>query len=75
MKVWELMQELSKAPAGADVKVDLTATMQADCDGTFRSEDLFLIQGGDAEVIDSNGDSMGWLSSISEASDDSEDPE
>ena len=67
MKVYQLMTILEKAPAGAEVVVNMTATLNAGVESADIDGDQFLISAGDAEVIDTNGDPIGWLSTLAEA--------
>ena len=66
MKVYEMMNILSEAPSGAEVAVELCSTMRSEVVNMFLDDETFVISGGDAEVIDSEGDSMGYLSGISD---------
>jgi len=70
MKVYQLMILLEKAPAGAEVVVNMTATLNAPVEYASTDDGEFIITGGDAEVIDPNGDSIGWLSGLAEACED-----
>ena len=77
MKVYELMNELQKAPAGAEVVVGMCATLNAgivsvDTASESPSDGRFgqvIITGGDAEVINEEGDSLGNLSDLASAED------
>jgi hypothetical protein len=72
MKVYQLMTILEKAPAGAEVVVNMSTTLNATVESVETSDGELVITGGDAEVIDTNGDSMGWLSEISNVEEESE---
>jgi hypothetical protein len=67
MKVYQLMTLLEKAPAGAEVLVGMTGTLNAEVEGAEIDGEQVILTGGDAEVIDSNGDPIGWLSTLTEA--------
>jgi hypothetical protein len=66
------MTILEKAPAGAEVVVNMSTTLNATVESVETSDGELVITGGDAEVIDTNGDSMGWLSEISNVEEESE---
>lgn len=68
MKVYELIAKLQKAKAGADVVVGMHSTLNAACEHVqieFDDDDdcgQVIITGGDAELIDENGNETGLLS-------------
>lgn len=73
MKVYQLMTLLEKAPAGAEVLVQMSGTLNASVEcANIEGDEQFVITGGDAEVIDSNGETIGWLSGLTEAESESE---
>jgi hypothetical protein len=66
MKVYELIEALLKAPAGADVGVCMMNTLNSDVESvdTDSNDTYVFIHAGDAQVIDDNGDDMGLLSEL-----------
>lgn len=64
MKVYQLMNLLEAAPAGADVKLTLHGTGFAVVECAHVQDKIFLISGADVEVIDDNAQSMGMLSEL-----------
>ena len=70
MKVYELISKLQKAPAGAEVVVGMTATLNASLEDVgieLRDEEYgqIILTGGDAQVISDDGDELGYLSELS----------
>lgn len=70
MKVWELIAKLSECPAGANVNVGISQTLNAPAN-EFESEDgeVNIRSTEDVEVCDDNGNAQ-WLSSLCASSDD-----
>ena len=62
MKVFELMQELAKAPAGADVYMNMESTLNTNLQSFGFDADGVYLTGGDPEVLDENGNTCGKLS-------------
>lgn len=64
MKVWELIAELSKCPAGANVNVGISQTLNAPAN-QFECEDgeVNIRSTEDVEVCDDDGNTR-WLSSL-----------
>lgn len=72
MKVYQLMNLLEKAPAGMDVVVGLAHTLNAEVVG-HEQDEVFILTGGDAELIDDDGNSKGYLSQWAEPEEASDD--
>lgn len=73
MKVYELIAKLQKAPAGAEVVVGMTATLNADLEHVNIEDNgeecgQMILTGGDAQLISDNGDEMGYLSELAAGS-------
>lgn len=65
MKVWELIAELSKVRSGAEVVVSMHGTNNSEVIGTsYADDDTFEITGGDAQLVDDDGNECQWLSAI-----------
>ena len=59
MQVWQLMEQLSKCPAGANVNVGITSTLNVPAD-SFDCDDneVSIRSSSDVEVCDDNGDTQ-----------------
>lgn len=66
MKVYELINELSKCPAGDEVYVSMTATAtsELECVDKDAMAESVLLGGGDAQLIDEDGEELGLLSEM-----------
>ena len=69
MKVYQLMSLLEKFPAGAEVVVGMRSTQNSELKNVDRCDDgsphgQVVITGGDAEVINEDGDTVGFLSEL-----------
>lgn len=64
MMNYELMKELAKLPAGAPVYVQLPRTMNAGIEDVVGDDESIIINCGDVEVVDANGDSLGNISEL-----------
>lgn len=73
MKVYELIEILTKAQAGAEVMVAMQTTPATSIESAQVGIYQVTISGGDPMLFDSNGDEMGLLSKVTEAEDDSGD--
>ena len=58
------MTLLEKAPAGAEVVVNGYNTLNSKVEAFENGIDEVVISGGDAEVIDDNGETLGLLSEV-----------
>jgi len=67
MKVWELMAELAKVPAGLEVKVSVCSTLEVEIEEVDVDDERVHLQGGDVELVNTSGDIMGYLSELSDA--------
>lgn len=64
MKVWELIASLSKCPAGADVNVGISATLNVGAtDFEFDDGEVSIRSSNDVECCKDNGDTA-WLSRL-----------
>lgn len=64
MKVWELIAKLSECPAGANINVGVSSTLNASADTFERDDNEVIIRSSeDVEVCDDDGDTV-WLSSL-----------
>lgn len=64
MKVWELIAELSKCPAGAEVNVGINATLNVGAtDFEFDDGHVAIRSSNDVECCKENGDTE-WLSTL-----------
>lgn len=65
MKVYELMKLLEDQPAGREVLVNVSGTLNAEvvqaCDD---GEGYFVIEGAAVEVVGTDGDIVGWSNEI-----------
>ncbi len=73
MKVYELIAKLQKAPAGAEVVVGMTSTLNADLQYVSIDDNgdecgQVILTGGDAQLISDGGDEMGYLSELAAGS-------
>ena len=69
MKVWELIAELSKCPAGANVNVGISQTLNSPA-SQFESEDgeVNIRSTEDVEICNDDGNTV-WLSSVCSSDD------
>lgn len=70
MKVYELLSRLEKAAAGADVVVGMHSTLNANIECVAIDDETVTITGGDAQLIDENGNESGLLSYHSQVEED-----
>ena len=65
------MTLLEKFPAGCEVRVTMTATMDAPLENVdLIGDNAVWLTGGDAPVVDENGEEIGWLSTLAEVAED-----
>lgn len=70
MRVWELMEKLSRCPAGATVAVSVGCTLNGDADGFDADDEYVFIQSSrDPEVALPNGGAV-LLSDLTDEPDD-----
>lgn len=66
MKVWELIAKLSAYSAGAEIRVSMCNTLNGNVENVIFNGDEVKVSGGDAEVVNSEGETIGRLSDLAE---------
>jgi len=66
MRVYELMEKLSKFPSGAEVLINGTSTMSADIESVSQDYPDYHVEikFDDIELIDDDDNSIGFVSEI-----------
>lgn len=67
MKAYELITKLMLVPAGTEILVNMAATLNSPVEAANVDGEYFLITGGDAEVVDAEGEPIGYLSELARA--------